>query len=100
MTSESSDQVLLLYNALDGGIVNSKEMAVNLASIYILRAYGQEYLNFQQPLDAKLENEMWHISSNKIFSHGNEKTGPIRCDIRAYDGALIKFGASFIFETR
>jgi NTF2 fold immunity protein len=94
----SDDQILYIYDLTDGGIINSKEMASELASIYIARAYGKAYLEAQAPFSVYLKDKNWYVEGHKIFSVQDERIGPFRCVIRAYDGAILRFGASLVFD--
>jgi hypothetical protein len=94
----SGDGVLYIFDLTDQGIVNSPEMAEALIDIYIIRSYGRDYLKSQKPLLIEYKNRNWYIKGQSIYMQGNTKLGPFRGVLRAYDGALLNFGASAIFD--
>jgi hypothetical protein len=68
-------------------LIDNKEMAIELAEVYLFKVYGKEHIREQLPYECYLIDKYWVINGTlPVFSDG----GNFEIIISATDGQLVR----------
>ncbi|MDH3472782.1 MAG: YbbC/YhhH family protein [Rhodospirillales bacterium] len=87
--ADDQDSYFLLFQEMQGGVVNNPKIAIDIAELVIANVYGDNEVRLQKPFEALDESDRWRIEGSYNRDRRIEGHGPIKIWIRKRDAKII-----------
>ena len=96
--ADDQDSYFLIFQEMQGGVVNNTEIAIGIAELVIENVYGEDEVKRQRPFEAFDETDRWRIEGSYNRDRKIEGHGPIEIWIRKRDAKIIDLVSHAIME--
>lgn len=87
--AEDQESYFLIFQEMQGGVVNNPKIAIGIAELVISNIYGDDEVRLQRPFDAIDESDRWRVEGSYNQDKKIEGHGPVRIWIRKRDAKII-----------
>ncbi|MDH3593836.1 MAG: YbbC/YhhH family protein [Rhodospirillales bacterium] len=96
--ADDQDGYFLIFQEMQGGIVNNPKIAIDIAELVVANVYGDNEVKLQRPFEAFDETDRWRIEGSYNRDRKIEGHGPIEIWIRKRDAKIIDVVNPVIME--
>lgn len=96
--SDDQDSYFLIFQEMQGGVVNNTKIAIGIAELVIENVYGVDEVTRQKSFEAFDETDRWRIAGSYNRDRKIEGHGPIEIWIRKRDAKIIDVVSHAIME--
>jgi len=77
-----------LSRAVNGDMIDDAETAIEIASVFVRRRFGEEFLKVQQPLSARDDGEFWWVDGPLNAFEKKTGLGSVHLKLKRSDASV------------